>query len=108
MGKCCNDFSSFTFVPLVPVIKKTWEKEALFLEYYSDHGDPSIPTINLGIPNTERGKNCCGHSGKKKKTHSETLTVVHGQPQYKHRGSRTMKQAELFKPQNLEIIFFSY
>lgn len=67
VGKCCNDFSSFTFVPLVPVIKKTWEKEALFLEYYSDHGDPSIPTINLGVPNTERGKNCCGHSGKKKK-----------------------------------------
>lgn len=44
----------------------------------------------------------------KKKTQSETLTVVHGQPQYKHRGSRTMKQAELFKPQNLEMIFFSY
>ncbi|XP_024910992.1 beta 3-glucosyltransferase a [Cynoglossus semilaevis] len=42
----------------VPVIKKTWEKEALFLEYYSDHGDPSIPTINLGVPNTERGH--CG------------------------------------------------
>lgn len=40
----------------VPVIKKTWEKDALFLEYYSDHADPSIPTINLGIPNTERGK----------------------------------------------------
>lgn len=43
------------FAP-VPVIKKTWEKEALFLEYYSDHSDPSIPTINLGVPNTERGE----------------------------------------------------
>nr|XP_054598440.1 beta 3-glucosyltransferase a isoform X2 [Nothobranchius furzeri] len=42
----------------VPVIKKTWEKDALFLEYYSDHADPSIPTINLGVPNTERGH--CG------------------------------------------------
>uniref|UniRef100_A0A672J8M8 Beta-1,3-glucosyltransferase-like n=1 Tax=Salarias fasciatus TaxID=181472 RepID=A0A672J8M8_SALFA len=42
----------------VPVIKKTWEKDALFLEYYSDHADPSIPTIDLGVPNTERGH--CG------------------------------------------------
>ncbi|XP_061575670.1 beta 3-glucosyltransferase a [Cololabis saira] len=42
----------------VPVIKKTWEKDAIFLEYYSDHADPSIPTINLGVPNTERGH--CG------------------------------------------------
>lgn len=38
------------------MIKKTWEKDAIFLEYYSDHADPSIPTINLGVPNTERGK----------------------------------------------------
>uniref|UniRef100_A0A3Q3WYX0 Fringe-like glycosyltransferase domain-containing protein n=1 Tax=Mola mola TaxID=94237 RepID=A0A3Q3WYX0_MOLML len=42
----------------VPVIKKTWEKDALFLEYYSDHADPSIPTIDIGVPNTERGH--CG------------------------------------------------
>ncbi|KAM9801150.1 beta 3-glucosyltransferase a [Neosynchiropus ocellatus] len=42
----------------VPVIKKTWEKDALYIEYYSDHEDPSIPTIDLGIPNTERGH--CG------------------------------------------------
>ncbi|XP_046892205.1 beta 3-glucosyltransferase a [Hypomesus transpacificus] len=42
----------------LPVVKKTWEKEASLLEYYSDHADPSIPTINLGIPNTERGH--CG------------------------------------------------
>uniref|UniRef100_A0A8C6NJN1 Beta 3-glucosyltransferase a n=1 Tax=Nothobranchius furzeri TaxID=105023 RepID=A0A8C6NJN1_NOTFU len=39
-------------------VSKTWEKDALFLEYYSDHADPSIPTINLGVPNTERGH--CG------------------------------------------------
>lgn len=46
------------FLPfaLVPVIKKTWEKDALFLEYYSDYADPSIPTIDIGVPNTERGK----------------------------------------------------
>lgn len=40
----------------VPVIKKTWEKDAFFIEYYSDHADPSIPTIDIGVPNTERGK----------------------------------------------------
>ncbi|CAN9511621.1 unnamed protein product [Ophioblennius macclurei] len=42
----------------VPVIKKTWEKDAVFLEYYSDHADPDIPTVDLGVPNTERGH--CG------------------------------------------------
>ncbi|XP_017271828.1 beta 3-glucosyltransferase a [Kryptolebias marmoratus] len=52
--KTCRKFHS----ERVPVIKKTWEKDALFLEYYSDHTDPSIPTINLGVPNTERGH--CG------------------------------------------------
>ncbi|XP_012707928.3 beta 3-glucosyltransferase a [Fundulus heteroclitus] len=52
--KTCRKFHS----ERVPVIKKTWEKDALFLEYYSDHTEPSIPTINLGVPNTERGH--CG------------------------------------------------
>lgn len=50
----------FLSFALVPVIKKTWEKDALHLEYYSDHADPSIPTINLGVPNTERGKSSFG------------------------------------------------
>ncbi|XP_076002020.1 beta 3-glucosyltransferase a isoform X2 [Genypterus blacodes] len=52
--KTCRKFHS----ERVPVIKKTWEKDALFIEYYSDHADPSIPTVDLGIPNTERGH--CG------------------------------------------------
>ncbi|XP_072248262.1 beta 3-glucosyltransferase a [Leuresthes tenuis] len=52
--KTCGKFHN----ERVPVIKKTWEKDALFLEYYSDHADSSIPTINLGVPNTERGH--CG------------------------------------------------
>uniref|UniRef100_A0A3Q1C8U7 Fringe-like glycosyltransferase domain-containing protein n=1 Tax=Amphiprion ocellaris TaxID=80972 RepID=A0A3Q1C8U7_AMPOC len=52
--KTCRKFHS----ERVPVIKKTWEKDALYLEYYSDHADPAIPTINLGVPNTERGH--CG------------------------------------------------
>ncbi|KAJ8404724.1 hypothetical protein AAFF_G00335870 [Aldrovandia affinis] len=42
----------------VPVVKKTWERNAALLEYYSDYTDPSIPTIDLGVPNTERGH--CG------------------------------------------------
>lgn len=40
----------------VPVVKQTWEKEAVHLEYYSDHTDSTIPTVDLGIPNVERGK----------------------------------------------------
>lgn len=39
----------------VPVVKQTWAKDATHLEYYSDTTDPSIPTIDLGVPNTERG-----------------------------------------------------
>ncbi|XP_056417846.1 beta-1,3-glucosyltransferase isoform X2 [Hyla sarda] len=42
----------------IPVVKQTWEKNAVHLEYYSDYADPTIPTIDLGIPNVERGH--CG------------------------------------------------
>ncbi|KAM8977621.1 beta-1,3-glucosyltransferase [Pelodytes ibericus] len=42
----------------IPVVKKTWEKNAVNFEYYSDHADNSIPTTDLGIPNVERGH--CG------------------------------------------------
>ncbi|XP_067888925.1 beta 3-glucosyltransferase a isoform X1 [Heterodontus francisci] len=42
----------------IPIVKKTWEKQAALIEYYSDHADSSIPTQYLGIPNTERGH--CG------------------------------------------------
>ncbi|XP_062872861.1 beta 3-glucosyltransferase a [Trichomycterus rosablanca] len=52
--KTCKKFHT----ERVPVVKKTWEKQASHLEYYSDHADPSIPTIDLGVPNTERGH--CG------------------------------------------------
>ncbi|XP_051963411.1 beta 3-glucosyltransferase a [Xyrauchen texanus] len=52
--KTCKKFHS----ERVPVVKKTWGKQAMLLEYYSDYADPSIPTINLGVPNTERGH--CG------------------------------------------------
>ncbi|XP_074466544.1 beta-1,3-glucosyltransferase isoform X3 [Sebastes fasciatus] len=52
--KTCQKFHS----ERVPVVKATWEKDAGFLEYYSDVTDASIPTISLGVPNTERGH--CG------------------------------------------------
>ncbi|KAM4544898.1 beta-1,3-glucosyltransferase isoform 1-T1 [Odontesthes bonariensis] len=52
--KTCQRFHS----ERVPVVKATWEKDAGFIEYYSDVTDASIPTINLGVPNTERGH--CG------------------------------------------------
>ncbi|KAG8584922.1 hypothetical protein GDO81_004826 [Engystomops pustulosus] len=52
--KTCKKFHN----DRVPVVKQTWEKNAVHLEYYSDHADPSIPTIDLGIPNVERGH--CG------------------------------------------------
>lgn len=44
------------FFLLVPVVKATWEQDAGFLEFYSDVTDVSIPTISLGVPNTERGE----------------------------------------------------
>ncbi|GFR97200.1 Beta 1,3-galactosyltransferase-like protein [Elysia marginata] len=42
----------------VPVVKKTWGQEAEIIEYFSELEEDSIPTIDLGIPNTERGH--CG------------------------------------------------
>ncbi|XP_030601514.1 beta-1,3-glucosyltransferase isoform X3 [Archocentrus centrarchus] len=52
--KTCQKFHS----DRVPVVKATWEKDAGLLEYYSDITDASIPTVSLGVPNTERGH--CG------------------------------------------------
>ncbi|KAM3601373.1 uncharacterized protein V6R79_011676 [Siganus canaliculatus] len=42
----------------VPVVKTTWGKDAGILEFYSDVSDASVPTVTLGVPNTERGH--CG------------------------------------------------
>ncbi|XP_064620646.1 beta-1,3-glucosyltransferase-like [Lineus longissimus] len=42
----------------VPVVKSTWAKDVKHIEYYSDLKDSSIPTIDLGVENTERGH--CG------------------------------------------------
>ncbi|XP_029375387.1 beta-1,3-glucosyltransferase isoform X2 [Echeneis naucrates] len=52
--KTCQKFHS----DRVPVVKATWEKDAGYVEYYSDVTDASIPTISLGVANTERGH--CG------------------------------------------------
>ena len=40
----------------VPIVKQTWAGQAGHLEYYSDYADNSIPTVDLGIPNTDRGE----------------------------------------------------
>ncbi|KAL3856690.1 hypothetical protein ACJMK2_011415 [Sinanodonta woodiana] len=42
----------------VSVVKNTWGKETENIEYYSHVEDPSIPTIDLGVQNTEHGH--CG------------------------------------------------
>ncbi|XP_075887862.1 beta-1,3-glucosyltransferase isoform X2 [Nelusetta ayraudi] len=52
--KTCQKFH----LDRVPVVKATWEKDADFLEFYSDVTDASIPTVSLGVANTERGH--CG------------------------------------------------
>ncbi|XP_052829112.1 beta-1,3-glucosyltransferase [Octopus bimaculoides] len=39
----------------IPIVKSTWLREAKHVELYSDVEDLSIPTISLGVRNTERG-----------------------------------------------------
>ena len=39
----------------VPTVQKTVGKYAKHIVYYSETEDRSIPTENIGVPNTERG-----------------------------------------------------
>lgn len=41
---------------IVPVVKATWGNTTSHIEYYSEVEDTDIPTVDLGVPNTERGK----------------------------------------------------
>jgi hypothetical protein len=41
---------------LVPVIKNTIGQHTSRVVYYSETVDPSIPTEDTGVPNTESGK----------------------------------------------------
>ncbi|XP_052223352.1 beta-1,3-glucosyltransferase-like [Dreissena polymorpha] len=52
--KTCEKFHT----ERVPVVLDTWAKETGHIEFYSETADSSIPTIDLGVPNTERGH--CG------------------------------------------------
>ncbi|KAJ4439586.1 hypothetical protein ANN_07713, partial [Periplaneta americana] len=42
----------------IPIVKNTWAKYAVHIGFFSEEEDKSIPTIDLGIPNTEHGH--CG------------------------------------------------
>ncbi|WAR01940.1 B3GLT-like protein [Mya arenaria] len=48
--KTCEQFHT----ERVPVVLDTWAKESKNIEFYSETVDDSIPTIDLGVPNTER------------------------------------------------------
>lgn len=51
------DFQWFSWILVsVSIVKETWGKDTKNIEYFSEKEDPSIPTISLGIPNTERGR----------------------------------------------------
>lgn len=39
----------------IPIVKRTWGKYVPNLRYYSDIADPAIPTISVGVANTETG-----------------------------------------------------
>ncbi|XP_054978743.1 beta-1,3-glucosyltransferase isoform X2 [Sorex araneus] len=52
--KTCKKFHA----DRIPIVKQTWEHQARLIEYYSDYAESSIPTVDLGVPNTERGH--CG------------------------------------------------
>ncbi|XP_076107082.1 beta-1,3-glucosyltransferase-like [Mytilus galloprovincialis] len=52
--KTCENFHK----DRIPVVKATWGNTTTHIEYYSETEDPNIPTVDLGIPNTERGH--CG------------------------------------------------
>ncbi|XP_044754103.1 beta-1,3-glucosyltransferase isoform X2 [Coccinella septempunctata] len=52
--KTCLKFHS----DRVPVVLSTWAKYTKRLDFISDYEDSSIPTVSLGIPNTEGGH--CG------------------------------------------------
>ncbi|XP_066225401.1 beta-1,3-glucosyltransferase isoform X4 [Saccopteryx leptura] len=58
--KTCKKFHGdrTSLIVSVPIVKQTWAGQASLIEYYSDYAEHSIPTVDLGIPNTDRGH--CG------------------------------------------------
>lgn len=63
----------------VPVVRATWERDAGFLEFYSDVSDSSIPTLSLGVPNTERGE-LQKHPNRAERHRFQNLTDVWSSP----------------------------
>lgn len=50
-----NGLSNENLFLSVPIVQKTVGKYAKHIAYYSETEDPSIPTEDIGVPNTERG-----------------------------------------------------
>lgn len=49
--KTCTKFHN----DRVPIVKKTWGNHTPIIKFFSDKEDKSIPTIDLGVPNSENG-----------------------------------------------------
>ncbi|XP_017773923.1 PREDICTED: beta-1,3-glucosyltransferase, partial [Nicrophorus vespilloides] len=49
--KTCSKFHE----DRVPIVKKTWAKHAAILRFFSDVEDDTVPTVTLGVANTEHG-----------------------------------------------------
>ncbi|XP_045491160.1 uncharacterized protein LOC123691026 [Colias croceus] len=60
------------------VVKKTWGKHVTNLHFFSDLEDPTLPSTNLGIPNTKTG-----HCAKTIAILKEVLRRVEKMPQIK-------------------------
>lgn len=49
-------FIMTVLIDAVPVVRETWASDAgQSIAYYSDSEDAAFNTINIGVPNTERG-----------------------------------------------------
>ena len=44
------------YLVAVPIVQDLWTSALKHVEYYSEKEDDTIPTISLGVKNTERGK----------------------------------------------------
>ncbi|KHJ75243.1 hypothetical protein OESDEN_25141 [Oesophagostomum dentatum] len=58
MGFCvctCTDVKLLFLIISVPVIKRTWGASLSSIQFFSDIANESIPTVDSGVSNTNRG-----------------------------------------------------